>query len=98
MIIQAIILSLQITAIYIVFQQGMFLGWFRIWTANRLEKLLDKKISRYIQKPVWDCLMCMSSVWTIALTRSFNIELILLVCGINSLIDKFLDYETNIGG
>lgn len=113
MIIQAIILSLQITAIYIVFQQGMLLGWLRIGAANLLDDsfgfcckkmnidsplLTGKKLSLYIQKPLWECLMCMSSVWTIVLTHSFNIKLILLVCGINSLIDKFLDYETKVGG
>ena len=98
MIEQAVILSLQITAIYIVFQQGMLLGWVRIVTANLLDNLLDIRISRYIQKPLWDCLMCMSSIWTIALTRSFDIKLILVVCGINCLIEKYLDYETNIGG
>lgn len=97
MIERAIILSLTITAIYMLFQQGMLLGWFRIMIANLFDRLLDKNWSRYLQKPLWDCLTCMSSVWTIVLTLSFNWKLILLVCGINTLIDKFLNYETSIG-
>lgn len=93
MIAQAAILSLQITAIYIVFQQGMFLGWLRIAMANVFDKLLGKKRSRYFQKPLFDCLPCMASVWTIILMWHFDVRMILAVCGLNIIIDKFLDYE-----
>jgi hypothetical protein len=93
MLVQAIILSLQITAVYIVFQQGMLLGDVKIKAANYFDKYLGPTKSRYVQKPIWDCLMCMASVWTIILTLSFNIPLMLLVCGINTLIDKIIHHE-----
>lgn len=93
MIEQAIILSLQITCIYQLFQQGMLLGWFRIEVANVLDGKLGLKASLYVQKPVWDCLICMASLWTCILTFSFDLKLMLVVCGINTLIDKLLSYE-----
>lgn len=93
MIINAIILSLQITAIYIVFQQGMLLGWMRIAMANMFDTTFGKKRSRYIQKPLFDCLPCMASVWTTILTQEIDLGMILLVCGLNLIIEKFLDYE-----
>jgi hypothetical protein len=95
----ALILSLQITAIYVCFQEGMLLGWLRIIWANWLDKYLGSKISRYVQKPIWDCLPCMASVWTLLLVLRYThdpitiLQLILIVCGINVLIDKTLDYE-----
>jgi len=104
----AIILSLQITAIYVVLQQGMLLGWLRIGIENKLDDVCiffskklkksqplssGKQTSKFFQKPVWGCLTCMGSLWTIILTWSFNLPLILVVCGINALIDKFLDYD-----
>lgn len=91
MIDQAIILSLEITAIYVVFQQGMILGWFRIIVANLFDRAFGLQWSRYIQKPLWDCLACMSLLWTVLLTQGFDLKLILVVCGINTIIDKFLD-------
>jgi hypothetical protein len=106
-----IILSLVITGIYIVFQQGMILGWLRIMVANWIDEVLmfvckklnvhnplvtGQKVSRYVQKPLWDCLTCMSCLWYIILIHSFNLITILAICGLNSLIDKFLDYETTL--
>jgi hypothetical protein len=93
-----IILSLVITGIYVAFQQGMLFGWLRIMVANWLDKLVGKKVSKYIQKPLWDCLPCMSGLWYIVLIHSFNLVTILAICGLNSLIDKLLDYETSFGG
>jgi hypothetical protein len=98
MIERAVILSLQITAIYMLFQEGMILGWLRIKVANALDRRFGLVSSKYIQKPVWDCLTCMAGIWTIVLTLSFNWKLILAVCGMNSLIDKLLSYEGNIEG
>lgn len=93
-----VILSLQITCIYFLFAEGQFLGWLHIWSANKLDKLVGLTASKYIQKPLWDCLPCMASIWTIVLTESLNWKLILVVCGINVLIDKLLSYERIIDG
>lgn len=79
------------------FQDGMLLGWFRIGTANLFDWIFGPKKSRYIQKPIWDCLPCMASVWTILLTLEIDIGLILLVCGINSIINKFFEYAEDSG-
>ncbi len=83
MIEKAITISLQIAAIYILFQQEMLLGKIRIFCANFLDRKFSLSLSRQVQKPLWDCFTCMASVWTIILTRSFDLKLILLVCGIN---------------
>lgn len=110
MITQAIILSLSITAIYVVFERTMLLGWLRAPLATAIDEsciyvfqlilpkdqyynsiLKGKVASRYIQKPLWDCLPCMASVWTIILTLSFDVQLIFVVCGINILIDKYIN-------
>lgn len=91
MIEHAIILSLEITALYILFQQGMLLGWFRIIMASLFDGVFGLQWSRYLQKPIWDCLACMASIWTIILTLDFDLKLIMIVCGINTIISKFLD-------
>lgn len=97
MLVQAITISLQITAIYVLFQQGSLFGWVRICIANLLDKYFDKIKSIYIQKPLWDCLCCMSSFWTILLTWSFDIRLLLCVCGVNCIIyNLFFADETGI--
>lgn len=88
MIEKAIIISLQITAIYILFQQGNLLGNVRIGIANWLDKKFTKQYSILIQKPLFECLCCMSSVWTILITFTIDIGLMLLVCGINCIIYK----------
>ncbi len=87
------VISLKILSIHLLFQQGMLLGWFRIGAANMFDWLMGPKVSRYVQKPLWDCLPCMSSVWTIIFTLSFDINLMLVVCGINFIIDQFTQDE-----
>lgn len=93
---KTIIISLQITAIYVLFQQGSLLGGVRIRLANLIDKYFDRIKSIYIQKPLWECLCCMSSFWTIVLTLSFDIRLILSVCGMNCLIYNLCFNERGI--
>lgn len=93
MIEAAIILSLKITTVYVLFQQGMLLGGVRIWTANRTDKWFGKRNSKIIQKPIWSCLTCMSGIWTVIFTLGIDIPLIFTVCGLNAIIDKWLDYD-----
>jgi hypothetical protein len=85
---EAIILSFQVTAIYLLFQEGMLLGWLRIAAANLFDKGFGMKASRYIQKPLWDCLPCMASIWTCVLSWSIDWQLMLTVCGLNFLIQR----------
>lgn len=88
MLINAVILSLQITAIHVAFSDGNIFSFIRIFFANILDKIFGVKASRYIQSPLWDCPFCMSSVWTIAFTWTFDWRLILVVCGISFIQDK----------
>ncbi|MDB5200577.1 MAG: hypothetical protein JWO92_2540 [Chitinophagaceae bacterium] len=90
---KSLIISFQIVAVYILFRQGMLLGWLRVAIANRLDKICGLKLSKQIQAPLFECLICMSSVWTIILTFSFDIRLMLLVCGMNTIISIILDQE-----
>ena len=90
---QTVILSIEILAIYLLFREGMLLGWFRIVGANLFDMAFSKQWSRYLQKPLWDCYVCMSSFWTIILTLDFDVKQILLVCGLNFLITKAFDID-----
>jgi hypothetical protein len=90
MIETAIILSLQIFAIRILFLEGMIFGWIRIIVANLLDWLCGLKWSQYIQKPIWSCFPCMASIWTILLSWSFDLRMILMVCSINFIIDLII--------
>lgn len=91
-----VLVSLMITGIYVSFQDGNILSPVRVFVANGLDKFLGKKWSRVIQKPLWDCLACMASLWTIALTQRFDIGLILAVAGLNALIDKWFTDEEEV--
>ena len=91
MIARIIILSLQIAAIYIVFSEGNILSPVRAWIATTLDRAVGKKWSKYIQKPLWDCLPCMSGLWTIILTWGFDLFLILAVCGLNAIIKSWIE-------
>jgi hypothetical protein len=86
---QTVFFSLCIVAIHFCFSEGGVFSFVRIAGANLLDKL-GKRTSKIIQKPLWDCLPCMASVWTILLSWSFDILLMLSVCGFNMLIVLFL--------
>jgi O-antigen ligase len=68
--------------------------------ANEFDQLLGKKLSRYIQKPLWDCIACMGSFWTLIICLfnqehpGMTIRLVFIVTAINAIIDKYLDYES----
>jgi hypothetical protein len=79
--------SFQILAVHILFWQGNLLFPVRKYGANLLDRFVGVKASRFIQKPLWDCLPCMASIWTIILLQYFDLFLILAVCGLNVLLD-----------
>ena len=92
MITNIIILSLQITAIYVCFMQGMIFGEIRIYL---LQKTHNKV--KFIWMPVFDCLICMGGVWSLVLGKlEFNLPLkelvftMIAVIGLNTLIDLFI--------
>ena len=88
----ALYVSLIITGFYIACQSGYVLEYPKGWIQTLLDKVFGK-YSKYIQKPLFGCMLCMSSVWTISLSLVFGwftlFELpfaILIVCAINALI------------
>ncbi len=94
MIQKAIELSLIITAIYVCTWDGMIFEKPRIFIQNLLD-CMGLGFSLWVQKPLFGCLMCMSSFWTIALTiwdTPYNVvfRLIFLVCGINTIINSII--------
>lgn len=91
-----ILLALIITGIHVVFLEGNVLSFVRVWSANRLDRYIGLKWSRYVQKPLWDCLPCMASVWGMLLSWSVDVLLLLAVCGLLAIIDKFLNYGQEI--
>lgn len=88
---RALEISLIITAIHVSMWQGMIFGWLRIYVSNLIDKLYGE-FGYWIKKPLFDCLICMSGIWTLLLYPTlfgfdFNIiKTILLVIGINTLI------------
>jgi hypothetical protein len=87
MIAKVILISLFCTGLHIAFSQGNALSFIRVWVANKLDHLLGKKWSLYVQKPIWGCLPCMASVYGLLL-GGFNLLIICAVCGLNVIIDR----------
>ena len=88
--------SLIIVAIHACFWPGMIFNCIR----KRLTKLPD-----VIKKPLYDCMICMSSIWGIvyfAFSQPANIPIetyalrltlhVLIVCGINVVLDSCINY------
>jgi hypothetical protein len=97
MLLQAIQISLIILAIHALYWEGMLLYRFRY----------DASPS-WVRKPLYECLICMSSVWTIVCCLYMNfwghinhfadlsiIPLMLMVCGINVILDSVIYYLRN---
>lgn len=89
--------SLACLAIYVsVNHQGMIF--------NFAKPYLDLIFHPVLQKPIYGCLTCMASFWTVLLWTVFNgglqLELlfaILIVAGLNKLICAFLERSTEYG-
>ena len=97
LLLYCLVITLKNTAAFIIFRQGMLLSRIRIAGANILDSFLDKKTSKIIQKPLWDCLVCMSSLWTIIwliidgeTEVTTYINTILVVCGMATIISSLI--------
>lgn len=93
MISQAVILSLMITGIFIAMSPGNLFYPVRVFVANTLDRIVGKKNSKYVQKPLFSCLPCMASAWGILLSWSFDIRLLLAVCGLNVIISRIVERD-----
>lgn len=92
MIQQILTVSLICAGLHVASWEGNVFGGVRAFLATWLDRAVGKKWSRYIQKPLWDCLPCMASVWTILFTWSIDPWLILAVCGLNSIIERIIKH------
>lgn len=84
-------ISLMITGLHIAFQSGNVLSPVRAWVATVLDHILGTKWSRYVQKPLWDCLPCMASIWGALLAWTLNPFTLLAICGMNVIIERVID-------
>lgn len=99
----ALTISLCCVAIHVSTWQGMILHSVSISVEKVLAKTFNKvlwlsvpkatELSLYLLKPVFRCMICMSSIWTVLfwLFWDFNLVLIMLcVCGINTLFTALI--------
>lgn len=104
---QLIEISLICTGIHVCFLDGMVFYRFRLCdiVMNAYQniypsctvkqyKLVDS-IMTWISKPLYDCLPCMASFWTIVLMQKFDLKSILIVCGMNAIISSVLQFFAN---
>lgn len=92
--------SLIISAIHVSLWDGMIFGKL----GNYLSLKLSNKRGQYLAKPLYDCIICMASIWGGGIFLFYNglsfkiIEHILLVAGVNTLITGiiYLTYEREI--
>lgn len=94
--IDAVKISLMITAVYTCCGDGMIFAEARITVQNWLDNWLGNRASDVVQKPLFGCLACMSSVWGIigcvvlGIPVSEWVFTILQVCGLNVIITRIL--------
>ena len=81
-------ISLICTGVFVSFLEGNILFQFG-------NKIQDKINNHFILKPLFTCLPCMASVWSIIITMTINIPLILCVCGLNAIIDSIISFIQN---
>jgi hypothetical protein len=91
MLIFAFHISLIIVAIHALFWEGMIL-----FPVGRILNYLPL----LIKKPLFQCMICMSSIWTLIIAYCYHVPifrpqiiiLMLTVCGINVIIDSIIGY------
>jgi hypothetical protein len=80
MLLDVIEISLICTGIHVCFWEGMIFG------------KLGERMQHWIFKPVAMCLSCMASVWSILLTMTIDLKLMLAVCGMNTIIAALIQF------
>ena len=86
-----IINSLMIAGIHVLLWPGMIFAWMRKYL---------KHLPLFIRKPLFECMICMASIWGTAFFLyknglSLNLDLIphlLAVCGCNLILDSCIHY------
>ncbi len=93
MIQEALAISLQIVALHVACWHGNLLAGVKSRIGNFLAKRCGRREAILIQKPLYDCLPCMASVWTCLLSWSFDVKLILVVAGLNVIVERIIGNE-----
>lgn len=89
-ILLCLITSIEILAIYMIFRK--MLEYPRAFIATKFDQWFGLEMSKYIQAPLWDCYICMASVWGFLIEHLWQLpihniaEYLLIVCGINTII------------
>ncbi len=102
MIAQALTISLLNLAIFVLLSEGYVLHKVNITLSNLLDKVFGLKWGAFIQTPLYECFVCMSSFWTIVWWFVFGNGfswmlpvIVLLVCAVSFLIEKIIINERN---
>ncbi len=99
MLLQSLQYSLIIIAIYMCYQQDMILYYPRLVLEVLVDFTYNTPLYDYLRKPLYDCVVCMSSVYTILLWfvkdhQPLSMDLvwtIFMVAGLNTLAGPFID-------
>lgn len=90
---QALTISFCTIAIYVSCFEGHIFGKLKAAIATEMDYVFGKAVSKYVQKPIWSCLPCMGSIWTMVISWSFSAKLILCVVGMNCILCRFINPE-----
>jgi len=91
-----VIISLISTGFHIATRDDFVLAVPRAKVQSFMDRIFGKKLSFQLQKPIFECSICMSSFWTIILFWFFGINilylplLILAVCTLNTIITMII--------
>ena len=93
----ALTISLLNLGIFILLSEGYVFHKINIALSNFTDKVFGLKWAAIIQEPLYQCYVCMSSLWTIVwwfvFGNGFSLVIIpemLLVCGISYFIERVL--------
>jgi hypothetical protein len=92
-------ISLCIVAIYECTQEGMIFHRARAFAATRMDRLFGCDRSEWLQMPLWGCMICMSSFWTLVFSPVFGVAwsdipvTMLMVCGMNTFFNRIIKSE-----
>jgi hypothetical protein len=95
---EAITISLKILAVYVVLSEGYALHFVKRNVQGLFDWLFGMKAAAVITAPLFNCYVCMSSVWTVVFAFVWSPALfhtMLLVLAFNFIIAMF--YETLTG-
>lgn len=94
---EAITISLKILAVYVVLSEGYAMHFIKRNVQELFDWLFGMKLSAVITTPMFNCYVCMSSVWTVVFGFVWSTVLfdkMLLVLAFNFIIATFYEILT----